>query len=252
MTNPTRKAVIMTTIIVPTPIFQPLANLIKAGSPFNSIMRTDDHGNEFWSARDLMELMGYAAWRNFETPLKRAMKSAENQSKSLEIHFAGSRKITQTKPQEDFNLSRFACYLVAMNGDPNKAEVAAAQAYFAIQTRIAETAPRTSPTGPQEVLFTDDTHGIRIGKPVAELPALQRRKKFDPREARNNKIATVAREAKGAWVPLFIDKMTPAQLNELKNAIKYGARTAFTRGEYKAEIRNDTLYIRHTAKEIQA
>ena len=204
-----------------------------------------------------MTLMGYSKWQAFEVPLNRAMKSAENQNMNLIGNFTGSRNLVNRTQgggsrQTNFNLSRFACYLVAMNGDPNKAEVAAAQAYFAIQTRIAETATLTSPTGAQEVLFTDDTHGIRIGKPVAELPALQRRKKFDPREARNNKIATVAREAKGAWVPLFIDKMTPAQLIELKNAIKYGARTAFTRGEYSAEIRNDTLYIRHAAKEIQA
>lgn len=127
-------------------------------------------------------------------------------------------------------------------------KLALVKAFFEMNRRLN----LTSPTGSQEVLFTDDTHGIRIGKPVAELPELKRRKKFDPREARNNKIAQVAREAKGAWVPLFIDKMTPAQLIELKNGIKYGARTAFTRGEYKAEIRNDTLYIRHTAKEIQA
>lgn len=127
-------------------------------------------------------------------------------------------------------------------------KLALVKAFFEMNRRLN----LASPTGSQEVLFTDDTHGIRIGKPVAELPELKRRKKFDPREARNNKIATVAREAKGAWVPLFIDKMTPAQLIELKNAIKYGARTAFTRGEYSAEIRNDTLYIRHAAKEIQA
>lgn len=244
----------MTTTIVPTPTFQPLADLIKAGSPFNSIMRTDNHGNEFWSARELMELMGYAAWRNFETPLKRAMKSAENQGKSLEINFAGSRKVVAVgkMAQEDFNLSRFACYLVAMNGDPNKAEVAAAQAYFAIQTRIAETAPLVSPTGPQEVLFTDETFGLKIGKPVANLPAIKIREKINPRAARNHKIAQVAREAKGNWVPIFIDSMKPAQLVELKNAIRYGGRTAFTRGEYNAEIRDNTLYIRHTTKELTA
>lgn len=243
----------MTTTIVPTAALHPITNMIlNPASPLDSIKRTDKTGNEFWSAREVMTLMGYAAWRNFETPLKRAMQAATNQHMSLEINFAGSRNITQTKPQEDFNLSRFACYLVAMNGDPNKAEVAAAQAYFAIQTRIAETAPRTSPTGPQEVLFTDETFGLKIGKPVANLPAIKTREKINPRAARNHKIAQVAREAKGNWVPIFIDSMKPAQLNELKNAIKYGGRTAFTRGEYESEIRDNTLYIRHTAREIQA
>lgn len=111
-------------------------------SPFDSIRRTRDDGTEYWSARDLMPIMGYSAWRNFMVPIERAMKSAENQGAA--DHFARSRKISETKPAEDFELSRFAAYLVAMNGDPNKPEVAAAQAYFAIRTRQAETAPAIS------------------------------------------------------------------------------------------------------------
>ena len=111
----------------------------NAQSPFDSIKRVGEDGAEYWSARDLMPLMGYKSWRNFEVPLLRAMKSAEIQNVDLNSNFAGSRKISATKPQEDFHLSRFAAYLVAMNGDPNKSEVAAAQHYFAVQTRVAET-----------------------------------------------------------------------------------------------------------------
>lgn len=72
-------------------------------------------------------------------PINRAMQSAMNQNVNLETNFARSRKITSTKPQDDLELSRYAAYLVAMNGDPNKPEVAGAQSYFAIQTRVAET-----------------------------------------------------------------------------------------------------------------
>lgn len=118
-------------------------------SMFDAIMRTDGYGNEYWSARDLAPLMGYSAWRNFETPLTRAMTAANNQGHDVGTNFARSRNITSTKPQEDFHLSRFACYLVAMNGDPNKTEVAEAQMYFAVQTRVAETQVQALPTGPE-------------------------------------------------------------------------------------------------------
>ena len=115
---------------------------ISHSSPFDQIRQVRKDGSEFWSARDLMPLMGYASWRNFETPLNRAVSTARNQGVRVEINFAGSRKVIpgQRGPaQQDYELSRFAAYLVAMNGDPNMSEVAAAQAYFAIRTREAET-----------------------------------------------------------------------------------------------------------------
>lgn len=121
-------------------------------SPFDTIKRTRPDGTEYWSARDLMPLMGYGKWQAFETPLKRAMKSAEVQKVDVTSNFTRSRKITQTKPQEDYELSRFAAYLVAMNGDPNKPEVAAAQAYFAIQTHVAETTKAPAELTRREIL----------------------------------------------------------------------------------------------------
>ena len=88
-----------------------------------------------------MGLMGYSQWVTFENPLKRAMKAAENQNMQVETNFYRSLKVgTAGKmKQTDYELTRFAAYLVAMNGDPNKPEVAAAQAYFATRTRQAET-----------------------------------------------------------------------------------------------------------------
>lgn len=122
-------------------------------SPFDAIRQTRPGGSEFWSARDLQDVMAYTRWAGFKIPIERAMKAAANQGHDVTSHFQGSAKVVD-RPQgggsahEDFHLTRFAAYLVAMNGDPNKPEVAAAQAYFAIQTRIAETAP-TAPAIPQ-------------------------------------------------------------------------------------------------------
>ena len=112
-------------------------------SPFDAIKQTRQDGSEFWSARDLMEHMGYSAWRNFEVPLERAMRAAVNQNIDVTSQFAESRKLAERSQgggntRDDYHLSRFAAYLVTMNGDPNKAEVALAQGYFAKQTRFAE------------------------------------------------------------------------------------------------------------------
>ena len=112
-------------------------------SPFDAIRQVRADGSEFWSARDLAPLMGYSAWRNFLVPIERAIQSAKNQGR--EKAFAESRKRVSagagSTERQDYELTRFAAYLTAMNGDPNKPEVAAAQAYFAIQTHIAETQP---------------------------------------------------------------------------------------------------------------
>lgn len=122
-------------------------------SPFDAIKNTDtETGTEFWSARDLMPLMGYPRWNEFKVPLERAMKSAEVQGNDVATLFRGSAEKTSGRPREDFHLTRFAAYLVAMNGDPNKPEVAAAQAYFAIKTREAETAKAPAELTRREIL----------------------------------------------------------------------------------------------------
>lgn len=109
-------------------------------SPFDAIRRTDDDGSEYWSARDLMPMLGYDSWRRFAESIDRAMVAATAQGFATDTLFAGAVKKSSGRPAEDFHLARFAAYLVAMNGDPRKPEVAAAQAYFAVRTREAETA----------------------------------------------------------------------------------------------------------------
>ena len=121
-------------------------------SPFDQIKQVRADGSDFWSARDLMGALAYGKWQKFSGVIERAKTSARNQGAPIENNFTASGKVSGARgpAQEDYELSRFACYLVAMNGDPRKPEVAAAQAYFAIRTREAEVAPKQL-TGPELV-----------------------------------------------------------------------------------------------------
>jgi hypothetical protein len=122
-------------------------------SPFDTI-RQIEQGREIWSARDLQELLGYTEWRKFEDAIERAMIACKNSGHETEEQFVPSANLLKrgkyaTQEQKDYYLSRYACYLVAMNSDPRKAEVSHAQTYFAIKTREAETAEER-PTQPQQ------------------------------------------------------------------------------------------------------
>ena len=120
-----------------------MSEIVPTGgmSPFDAIKNVDPDGREWWSARDLQKVMGYARWENLEVPLNRAMQSASNVGTDLTSNFLRSQKIVNGRSVADCQLTRYAAYLVAMNGDPNKSEVAAAQSYFAVKTREAEVAP---------------------------------------------------------------------------------------------------------------
>ena len=110
---------------------------------FENLKRSNEHGAEYWSARDLQPLLGYSQWRRFEDAVKRAITSCEQSGNNPEYHFAGAGKMIGvgkggTREVDDFHLSRFACYLIAQNGDPRKPEIAHAQKYFAVQARKQE------------------------------------------------------------------------------------------------------------------
>lgn len=110
---------------------------------FESIKQSNEHGAEYWSARDLQVLLGYSQWRRFEQAIERAITSCEQSGNNPDHHFAGAGKMIEVgkggqRDVDDYHLSRFACYLIAQNGDPRKPEIALAQKYFAVQTRRQE------------------------------------------------------------------------------------------------------------------
>ena len=98
---------------------------------------------EFWYVRDLMKLLGYEQWRNFENAISKAMESCKSAQIEVSDHFAEVSKMVMIgsgaeRKLKDYMLTRYACYLIAQNGDPKKEEIAFAQSYFAVQTRKQE------------------------------------------------------------------------------------------------------------------
>ena len=120
--------------------------LIALKSSFDEIVNTildDETTVEYWRARDLMPLLGYTRWENFNNAIQRAMESCETSGINVSDHFRDVTKMVplgsgSARPVSDYMLTRYACYLIAQNGDPRKDEIAFAQSYFAIQTRKQE------------------------------------------------------------------------------------------------------------------
>lgn len=112
-------------------------------SPFERIRRTSDAGDEYWTARELMEVLGYAKWQRFREAIQRAVTACVNSGQQPADHFTGVGKMVTIgsgarRTVEDFHLSRYACYLIIQNADPSKEIVALGQTYFAVQTRRQE------------------------------------------------------------------------------------------------------------------
>jgi DNA-damage-inducible protein D len=112
---------------------------------FESLRHVDEVGNEYWLARELQPVLEYSTWRNFKKVIEKARIAAEQSKSPAQDHFVEVNKLVATgsgaeRAIEDYELSRYACYLIVQNGDPAKPVIANGQTYFAIQTRRAELA----------------------------------------------------------------------------------------------------------------
>ena len=110
---------------------------------FESIRHVDDKGNEYWYARELQNVLEYTEWRKFVGVIKKAINSCKTSNYVVSDHFVGADKMVDigsntSRNIEDYKLSRYACYLIAQNGDSRKKVIGLAQTYFAIQTRKQE------------------------------------------------------------------------------------------------------------------
>lgn len=120
-----------------------LSKLLGPQKLFEEIKQLDKNGVEYWSARDLFPLLGYTTWQAFEEVIGRAAAAAINSGQTVDNHFSQTTKMVKIglgsmRSVKDWKLDRYACYLVAQNGDSSISEIALAQTYFAIQTRRQE------------------------------------------------------------------------------------------------------------------
>ena len=114
----------------------------KTEKDFESIKHVDENGTEFWYARELMIMLEYSKWGNFIKVIDKAKESCKNSDNNVLDHFADVGKMVKAgvadKEIDDLKLTRYACYLIAQNGDTRKKTIALAQTYFAVQTRKQE------------------------------------------------------------------------------------------------------------------
>ena len=132
-------------------------------SPFDSIKQLDDEGNEYWYARDLQGILEYSEWRNFYKIIEKAKNACEASGHVVQSEFVDVNKLVDVganlqRSIQDIVLSRYACYLIAMNGNPRKEVIALAQTYFAVKTHEQE----------QSELQKEDSLRLQIRQDIKE------------------------------------------------------------------------------------
>ena len=155
-------------------------------SPFDSIRHEDEQGKEYWSARELYKLLGYATWQKFQNAIEQAKIACENSEQPVSDHFNLEVKMIVAgkgakRRTEDYRLSRYACYLIVQNADPNKPIVALGQTYFAYQTRRQEIKDELAlanlPEDQKRLIFRSlmSTYNVRLAEAAKQAGVIEPR-----------------------------------------------------------------------------
>jgi DNA-damage-inducible protein D len=155
-------------------------------SPFDGIRHEDEHGKEYWSARELYKLLGYSRWEKFQKSIEEAKIACENSGQAVSDHFHLEVQLIATgksakRKTEDYRLSRYACYLIVQNADPNKPIVALGQTYFAYQTRRQEIndelALANLPEDQKRLIFRSlmSTYNVRLAEAAKQAGVIEPR-----------------------------------------------------------------------------
>jgi DNA-damage-inducible protein D len=135
-------------------------SLAGLAANLESLRKKAPNGEDFWMGRDLQTALGYKTWENFENVIRKGMSACEGSGVRVEYHFLDTTKEIEAGKgakgaRGDWYLTRYACYLIAMNGDSSKAEIATAQTYFAIQTRRQELADESTDENSERILLRE-------------------------------------------------------------------------------------------------
>ena len=210
-----------------------------SGKAFEKIKRVNAFGAEYWSARDLQTLLGYTQWRRFDQAIQRALGSCAESGNPTDNHFAGAGKMVSIgsgsgRELDDVHLSRFACYLIAQNGDPRKPEIALAQQYFAIQTRRQELNDQAAADRERLELRKQASQEFKALSSAAQLAAnqfrmTQARDKLARKQVKTQAMAIKTHELVGKEVRTAIrriggvlpENMSPAEhIKEVEKRVK--------------------------------
>ncbi|HEX6110239.1 MAG TPA: DNA damage-inducible protein D [Ktedonobacteraceae bacterium] len=153
-------------------------------SPFDGIRHEDEHGKEYWSARELGKLLGYGEYRKFRNAIEKAEEACQNSGQAVVDHFAHVGGMIEVgkgahRKVEDVHLTRYACYLLVENADPSKPIVALGQAYFAVQTRRQEIndelALANLPEDQKRLIFRSlmSTYNVRLAEAAKQAGVIE-------------------------------------------------------------------------------
>ncbi|MHA6764665.1 phage antirepressor KilAC domain-containing protein [Streptacidiphilus sp. PAMC 29251] len=188
------------------------ASVTPTGSGLFDQIRRQDETGEYWSCREISPLLGYAKWERVPGVIARAAAAAKNSGMNPSDHFRPASQLVPigsgaARELQDFRLTRYGAYLLAMNGDPRKPEVAEAQTYFAVQTRIAE-------------VLQMPTHAVALRGWAAELEA---REAAEARAAELTAENRVLAPKAGKW-DQFMDSDGLIGMTELADILKTSVR----------------------------